>query len=76
MTWLTESIVKDAALARLRELGYAVSYAADIAVHELAAERNDSAFRDVVLESRPRTALARLCSLSTSGPRGRSPRWR
>jgi hypothetical protein len=38
---MTESIVEDAALAWLGELGYAVLYGPDIKVGELGAERSD-----------------------------------
>jgi type I restriction enzyme R subunit len=57
---LTESIVEDAALAWLKDLGYAVVHGPDIAAGELSAERSDPGFRDVVLENRLRNALARL----------------
>ena len=60
MTSFTESIVEDAALAWLGDLGYAVLYGPDIAGGELRAERNGADFRDVVLENRLRNALARL----------------
>ena len=56
----TESIVEDAALAWLKALGYAVLYGPDIAAGELAAERSDPNYRDVVLEGRLRQALMRL----------------
>jgi len=56
----TESIVEAAALGWLEELGYAVLHGPDIAAGELDAERSDPAFRDVVLEGRLRSALARL----------------
>jgi type I restriction enzyme R subunit len=56
----TESIVEDAALAWLEALGYAVHHGPDIAAGEPAAERSDPNYRDVVLESRLRQALARL----------------
>lgn len=55
-----ESVVEDAALAWLEELGHAVLYGPDIAAGELDAERSDPAFRDVVLEGRLRSALALL----------------
>lgn len=53
-TALTESIAEDAAFARLREVGYVVSYGPDIAAGELGAERSDPDFRDAVLEDRLR----------------------
>ncbi|MEK7717187.1 MAG: type I restriction endonuclease subunit R, partial [Pseudomonadota bacterium] len=60
MTAFTESIVEDAALAWLEELGYAVVHGPEIAVGEPAAERSDPNYRDVVLEGRLRQALVRL----------------
>ena len=60
MSFFTESIVEDAALAWLEGLGYAVLHGPDIAVGEPAAERTDPNFRDVILEGRLRQALARL----------------
>jgi type I restriction enzyme R subunit len=60
MRGVTESVVEDAALGWLGDLGYAVLYGPDIAAGELRAERNDADFRDVVLENRLRNALARL----------------
>jgi type I restriction enzyme R subunit len=56
----TESIVEEAALAWLGELGYAVVHGPDIAVGEPGAERRDPGYRDVVLERRVRQALVRL----------------
>ncbi len=56
---ITESIVEDAALAWLKPLGYTTLQGPDIAVGELAAERTDPTFRDVILEGRLRQALAR-----------------
>ena len=56
----TESIVEDAALGWLQALGYAVLHGPDIAAGELASERTEPGFRDVVLEQRLRTALDRL----------------
>jgi type I restriction enzyme R subunit len=55
-----ESVVEDAALAWLEGLGYAVLHGPEIAVGEPAAERSDPNYRDVVLGSRLRQALARL----------------
>ena len=60
MTAFTESVVEDAALAWLEALGYAVLHGPDIAAGEPGAERGDSNYRDVILESRLRQALARL----------------
>lgn len=60
MPKFTESIVEDAALAWLAELGYSVLHGPDIAVGELAAERSDPNYRDVILEGRLRQALLRL----------------
>lgn len=53
---LTESVVEDAALAWLRDLGYLALYGPDVAAGELAAERRTPAFRDVVLETQLRSA--------------------
>jgi type I restriction enzyme R subunit len=55
-----ESVVEDAALAWLEALGYGVLHGPDIAIGELAAERSDPNYRDVVLESRLRQVLVRL----------------
>ena len=55
---LTESIVEDAALTWLRELGYAICHGPDIAPGEPAAERDS--FGDVVLVGRLRDAIHRL----------------
>ena len=60
MAGLTESIVEQAALAWLGALGYTVLHGPDIAVGELAAERSDLNYRDVILERRLREALFRL----------------
>ncbi len=60
MTGFTESIVEDAALAWLQELGYALLHGPDIAVGEPRAERSDPNYRDVVLEGRLRASLIRL----------------
>jgi type I restriction enzyme R subunit len=59
-TAFTESVVEEAALAWLEALGYAVLHGPDIAAGELAAERGDPNYRDVVLEARLRQALVRL----------------
>ena len=60
MSNFTESVVEDAALAWLDGLGYTVLHGPEIAAGELAAERTDPAFHDVILERRLRQALAQL----------------
>ena len=60
MTVLNESHIEEAALAWLRSLGYNVLHAPDVAVGMPGAERNDPAYRDVVLSKRLRDALVRL----------------
>jgi len=60
MTPFTESIVEEAALAWLTDLGHAVPYGPEIAAGELGAERNDADFRDVGLETRLQNAPAGL----------------
>ena len=60
MSTFSESIVEDAALAWLQELGYAVLHGPDIGIDELAAERTDPNYRDVILEGRLRQALVLL----------------
>jgi type I restriction enzyme R subunit len=60
MMRFTESVVEDAALDWLRELGYAVAHGPELAFGEPLAERTDPAFRDVVLEDRLRAALQRM----------------
>ena len=57
---ITESVVEDAALDWLKELGYAVLHGPAIAAGEPGAERRDPNYRDVVLARRLRQALARL----------------
>jgi len=57
---IAESIVEEATLAWLRELGYTVVFGPAIACGEAAAERSDPGCRDVILESRLRAALTRL----------------
>ena len=54
----TESIVEDAALDWLAQVGYAVVHGGDIAPGEPAAER--ASYHDVILTGRLRAALARL----------------
>ncbi len=56
----SESVVEDAALAWLQDLGYAVLSGPVIAAGEPQAERRDPNYRDVVLEGRLRQALAAL----------------
>ena len=56
----TESIVEEAALARLGAIGWGVLHGPEIAVGMPAAERSDPGYRDVILEGRLRAALARL----------------
>ena len=60
MSAFTESVVEDAALVWLAALGYKVLHGPEIAVGELASERNDPNYRDVVLERRLRQALLLL----------------
>jgi type I restriction enzyme, R subunit len=60
MSKFVESIVEDAALVWLEQLGYRVLTGADIALGEPAAERTDPKYRDVILERLLRQALIRL----------------
>lgn len=60
MTRFSESVVEDAALAWLEELGYQVLHGPDIAAGQPNAERNDQNYREVILESRLRQSLLRL----------------
>jgi len=55
-----ESVVEEAALDWLSELGYVVLHGPEIAVGEPAAERSDPKYRDVILERRLRHALETL----------------
>jgi len=55
---VTESVVEDAALSWLEDLGYAIKHGPGIAPGEVAAERAD--YAEVVLEDRLRQALGRL----------------
>jgi type I restriction enzyme R subunit len=55
---LNESIVEDAALTWLGEMGYAVGHAPHLAPGEPAAERDS--FGEVVLVGRTREAIRRL----------------
>jgi type I restriction enzyme R subunit len=54
----TESVVEEAALAWLESLGWRVTHGPDIAAGMLGTERSEPTYRDVVLEGRPRQALA------------------
>ena len=56
----TELVTEQAALAWLESLGYAVRHGPDIGVGAVAPERSDPNFRDVILETPLRQALARL----------------
>jgi len=60
MTGFTESIVEEAALGWLRDVGYSVAFGPDLAAGQPAAERSDPGYRDVVLVGRLRAALQRL----------------
>jgi len=60
MTAFTESVVEEAALDWLARLGYAVLHGPDIAEGAAASERDASGYRDVILDARLRSALARL----------------
>jgi type I restriction enzyme, R subunit len=60
MPAFTESVVEEAALAWLEGQGYSILYGPDIAFGEPSSERNDPAFKDVILEGRLRSALAQL----------------
>lgn len=60
MIGMIESVVEEAALAWLGDLGYAIAHGPDIAVGEPAAGRTDPGYHDVVLEARLRRVLARL----------------
>ncbi len=55
-----ESIVEEAALAWLKNSGFAVAHGPDIAFGQPRAERSDPTYRDVVLEWRLRETLVRL----------------
>ena len=55
---ITESVVEEAALAWLKDVGWSVLYGATIAPGELSAERDD--YGQVILEARLRNALVRL----------------
>src|SRR5437016_1283188 len=57
-----ESVAEQAALAWLESLGYAIRHGPDIAAGGATPERSDANYRDVILETRVREALARLNS--------------
>ena len=56
----TESVVEQAGLAWLESLGYAVLHGPDIAASGATPERADPNYREVILETRLRQAIARL----------------
>ncbi|MFZ9753552.1 MAG: type I restriction endonuclease subunit R [Cyanobium sp.] len=60
MRSFAESVVEEAALGWLAELGYEARYGPDLAAGQPGAERRDPNCRDVLLEGRVRSALARL----------------
>lgn len=60
MSSFAESVVEEVALGWLTELGYQARYGPDLAVGQPGAERSDANGRDVLLEGRVRSALARL----------------
>jgi type I restriction enzyme, R subunit len=62
MRRFTESIVEDAALAWLENIGYRVARGPELAANEPGAERRDPGYRDAVLERRLHEALSRLNS--------------
>jgi len=57
-----ESVVEEAALDWLKGLGYNIFHGPEIAFGEIAAERRDPNYRDVVLEQRLTNALKHLNS--------------
>lgn len=57
---LSESVVEDATLAWFETLKYTILHGPDIAIGEVAAERTDSNYHDVILENRFRRSLERL----------------
>ncbi len=61
-TGCTESVVEDATIGWLSELGYETLLGPQIAFGESSAERADPCYRDVALGGRLREALARLDS--------------
>jgi type I restriction enzyme R subunit len=56
----TESVVEEAALDWLRDLGYSALCGPEMAAGEPGAERTDPTYRDVILERRLRHALVSL----------------
>ena len=60
MSSFSESVVEDASLEWLGELGYTVLHGPEIAAGEPTAERDHSGYHDVILERRLRQALQRL----------------
>jgi type I restriction enzyme R subunit len=56
----SESVVEDATLAWLEDLGYTILHGPEIGADTLTAERTDPSYRDVVLEGRLGNALSRL----------------
>src|SRR5215831_7038670 len=56
----SESVIEQACLAWLEAQRYAVLHGPAVAPGELAAERNDPTYRDVILQRRLRQALANL----------------
>jgi type I restriction enzyme R subunit len=58
MSSFTESVVEDAALAWLEDLGYTVKHGPEIVPGELFAEHGD--YGQVILATRLREALMRL----------------
>jgi type I restriction enzyme R subunit len=56
----TESVVEEATLEWLEGLDYTILNGPEIAAGEVAAERDDTGYRDVILERRLRQALERL----------------
>ena len=60
MSSFTESIVEDAALAWLEQLGYTILHGPEIGADTLTAERTDPSYRNVVLEARLGHALSQL----------------
>ncbi|MHB8059853.1 MAG: type I restriction endonuclease subunit R, partial [Gaiellaceae bacterium] len=57
---VAESVVEDAALAWLEDLGYTILHGPEIGPDTLTAERSDPSYREVVLEGRLGNALSRL----------------
>jgi type I restriction enzyme R subunit len=56
----SESVVEEAALDWLNAQGFTILHGPDIAAGQLAAERLDPTYRDVILERRLREAIGRL----------------